>query len=42
MTLFNIIHGPEAWIAITIWASGAICGICAMWLAWGFDKGRKK
>ena len=38
----NIIHGPEVWIAITIWASGAFCGICVMWLAWGFDKERKK
>lgn len=41
-SISNIIHGPEVWIAITIWASGAFCGICVMWLAWGFDKERKK
>lgn len=37
-----MIHGPEVWIAITLWAFGAFCGICVMWLAWGFDKERKK
>lgn len=40
--LWCVVHGPEIWIAITLWTFGAFCGICVMWLAWGFDKGRKK
>lgn len=32
MTLYNIIHGPEIWIAIMIWCIGAACGIVWTWV----------
>ena len=33
MTVYNIIHGPEFWLAVAIWGIGAMCGIAASWAA---------
>ena len=33
MTWHSLIHGPEAWLGLAIWAVGAMCGIAASWAA---------
>ena len=33
MTIYNIIHGPEFWLAVFVWGIGAFCGIAAAWAA---------
>ena len=40
ITLYNIIHGAEFWLALAIWGSGAIFGICVMWIAWALGERR--
>jgi len=42
MTIYNIIHGPEFWLAFVVWCSGAFFGILATWLAWGVGEKRRK
>ena len=32
MTLYNIIHGAEIWLAVMIWCIGAACGIVWTWI----------
>lgn len=38
--MYNIVHGPEIWLAISIWAFGAACGIAWCGLFWSIDKRR--
>ena len=33
MTWYNILHEPETWLAIAIWAVGAFCGVAVSWAA---------
>ena len=40
MTFYNIIHGVEIWLAISIWALGVVCGIVWSWIMVGINRGR--
>ena len=40
MTLYNIIHGAEFWLAISVWAFGVVCGIVWSWIMAGIDRRR--
>ena len=42
MTIYNIIHGPEIWLAIAIWGIGAMSGIAATWIAIAINDRREK
>ena len=33
MTVYNVIHGTEFWLALAIWGTGAMFGIVASWIA---------
>ena len=33
ITLHSILHGPEIWLAIALWAVGAACGVIVSWIA---------
>ena len=33
MTLYSLLHEPEVWLGIAIWAVGAFCGVAASWAA---------
>lgn len=33
MTLYSLLHEPEVWLGIAIWAIGAACGVAASWAA---------
>lgn len=42
LTLYNIIHGAEFWLAFAIFNFGAACGISLMlYLEWLGDKDRR-
>lgn len=40
MTLYSIIHGVEAWLAISVRAFGVVCGIAWSWIMTGIDRRR--
>lgn len=37
ITAYNILHGPEFWLAVAIWGIGAACGVGASWAAIEID-----
>lgn len=42
MTWHSLLHGPEAWMGIAIWAIGAFCGVAASWAAIEISDRREK
>lgn len=42
MTLWNIIHGAEFWLALALFNAGAFFGILFVWIMWGVGERRKK
>ena len=41
MTLYNIIHGAEFWLALAIFNIGAAWGLLMGMLVWLYDRRRK-
>ena len=41
MTLYNIIHGPEIWLAFAIWSSGAAFGMIIITIAVSYSNKRR-